>query len=275
MISEMRNKFKNSIDWMFDKSNIVLAILGLALSIIDISNLDEYVIGSSEFPLGKVFYYFIIIFFFLFCLMSFHYGKEIGNLEEENANKSQKIRDLESSLNNVVNDTNDLFKSYLRLLIRNLNFSHTERISMYKIYNNRFKLIGRTSENPRLEEEGRKDYPIDEGIIGKGWAERDFFIDDLPDPCNNIKTYYNRINNISKIPREVVDNIKMKSRTYFVYRINGYDSSPKAVLVFESLKEKAFQKDFIIEKLKDVKQPLIMFTEKNNGVVAIENNMSI
>ena len=67
----------------------------------------------------------------------------------------------------------------------------------------------------------------------------------------------------------------MKSRTYFVYRINGYDSSPKAVLVFESLKEKAFKKDFIIEKLKDVKQPLIMFTEKNNGVVAIENNMNI
>ena len=258
---------------MFDKSNIVLAILGLALSIIDISNLDEYVIGSSEFPLGKVFYWFVIIIFFSFCVISFFYGKEIDKLEQENMNKSQKIRDLESSLNNVVNDTNDLFKSYLRLLIRNLNFSHTERISMYKVYNNRFKLIGRTSENPTLEEEGRKDYPIDQGFIGKGWAERDFFIDDLPDPSN--KTYYNRINIISKIPRDVVDNIKMKSRTYFVYRINGYDSSPKAVLVFESLKEKAFKKDFIIEKLKDVKQPLIMFTEKNNGVVAIENNMNI
>jgi hypothetical protein len=273
MISEMRNKLKNSIDWMFDKSNSAVGLLGFAFSVIDISNIDDWKIGEINFPIGNVLYWICCILCIIFCVISFLYGKEIDKLEKENANKSQKIRDLESSLNNVVNDTNDLFKSYLRLLIRNLNFSHTERISMYKVYNDKFKLIGRTSENPTLEEEGRKDYPIDEGFIGKGWAERDFFIDDLPDPSN--KSYYNRINTISKIPRQVVDNIKMKSRTYFVYRINGYDSSPKAVLVFESLKEKAFQKEFIIEKLKDVKLPLIIFTEKNNGVVAIENNMNI
>ena len=151
MISEMRNKLKNSIDWIFDKSNSAVGLLGFAFSVIDISNIDDWKIGETNFPIGNVLYWICCILCIIFCVISFLYGKEIDKLEEENANKSQKIRDLESSLNNVVNDTNDLFKSYLRLLIRNLNFSHTERISMYKVYDNRFKLIGRTSENPILE----------------------------------------------------------------------------------------------------------------------------
>ena len=69
--------------------------------------------------------------------------------------------------------------------------------------------------------------------------------------------------------------MKMKSRTFFIYRINGYDGNPRAVLVFESLDEKTFTKEFIIEKLNGVKQPLIMFIEKNNGIVITENLLGI
>ena len=111
----MRNKLKNSIDWIFDKSNSAVGLLGFAFSVIDISNIDDWKIGETNFPIGNVLYWICCILCIIFCVISFLYGKEIDKLEEENANKSQKIRDLESSLNNVVNDTNDLFKSYLRL----------------------------------------------------------------------------------------------------------------------------------------------------------------
>ena len=67
----------------------------------------------------------------------------------------------------------------------------------------------------------------------------------------------------------------MKSRTFFVYRINGYDGDPKAIIVFESLKAKGFTKEKIIEGLKGIKQHLVMFVENNNGIVIKENSLNI
>ncbi|HCU46705.1 MAG TPA: hypothetical protein DF610_19595 [Sphingobacterium sp.] len=203
-------------------------------------------------------------------------GQEIEKLENDNNDKSNKINDLESKLNEVVNETNELFNSYLRLLLKNLNFTHTERISVYKVYQDRFKLIGRTSIDPTLSSAGRSDYPITDGFIGKGWREGEFFINNLPEiTANGGNTYYNAINKINSIPRDVVNNLRMKSRNVFIYRINGYDGNPKAVLVFESLQPICFEKEFIIDKLNGVKQPLVMFIEKNNGVVITENILGV
>jgi hypothetical protein len=279
----MRIFLKNSIDYLFDKSLIFSGLCLVILTAVDISNINEWkglFFGIEDFQYGRFLYYFTMLCAIIFGIISTLSGKEIDKLEKENNLKSIKINDLESNLNEVVNETNELFNSYLKLLVKNLNFTHRERISVYKIYNNRFKLLGRTSVDPILMEIGRTEYPINEGFIGKGWREGEYFIDDLPDPesgrnGSGLTTYYNRVNQIHPIPRDVIDNMKMKSRTFFIYRINGYDGNPRAVLVFESLDEKTFTKEFIVEKLNGVKQPLIMFIEKNNGIVITENLLGI
>lgn len=279
----MRNFLKKSIDYLFDKALIFSGLCIIILTVIDISNINEikgFFFGINDFKYGKIIYYFTILGALFFGIISTINGKEIDKLEKENNLKSSKINDLENNLNEVVNETNELFNSYLKLLVKNLNFTHKERISVYKIYNNRFKLLGRTSVDPILMEIGRSEYPINEGFIGKGWREGEFFIDDLPDPesgrnGSGLNIYFNRVNQIHSIPRIVIDNMKMKSRTFFIYRINGYDGNPRAVLVFESLDEKSFTKEFIVDKLNGVKQPLIMFIEKNNGIVITENLLEI
>lgn len=279
----MRNFLKNSVDYLFDKSLIFSGLCLVILTAVDISNITEWkgmFFGIEDFQYGRFLYYFTMLCAIIFGIISTLSGKEIDKLEKENNLKSIKINDLESNLNEVVNETNELFNSYLKLLVKNLNFTHRERISVYKIYNNRFKLLGRTSVDPILMEIGRTEYPINEGFIGKGWREGEYFIDDLPNPesgrnGSGLTAYYNKVNQIHPIPRDVIDNMKMKSRTFFIYRINGYDGNPRAVLVFESLDEKTFTKEFIIEKLNGVKQPLIMFIEKNNGIVITENLLGI
>lgn len=275
----MRNKLKKGVDFFFDKALIISGVCVITLSIIDISNINEITIemfGSQSFKLGKIIYYITVILSFIFGIISVSNGNEVQKLENDNREKSNKINDLESKLNEVVGETNDLFNSYLRLLIKNLNFTHNERISVYKVYENKFKLIGRTSVDPVLMEMGRKEYPVNEGFIGKGWREGEFFVDDLPDcKAKNGNSYYNAVNAINSIPRDVVNNLRMKSRTFFIYRINGYDGTPKAVLVFESLDANKFTKDFIVNKLNGVKQPLVMFIEKNNGVVITENILGV
>lgn len=268
------------IDFVFKYSLHISSILIVLLSVIDISNLDSWKIskwGLTDFPIGKIIYYLTVIGTLIFGLFSINNSNDITKLEANNSEKSNKIIDLENALNDSVKEMNDLFNSYLMLLVKNLNFSHSERISVYKVFEERFILIGRSSNNPNLQRSGRSNYPRDEGFIGKGWAEGEYFINDLPDPAfRNGDTYYNQINSICKIDRGVIKKMNMLSRTYFVYRINGYDSQPKAILVIESLNPNGFEKDEVINKLMGVKQPLVMFIEKNNGVkLQLSNSLGL
>jgi hypothetical protein len=263
-------------DFIFEKSLYVVSILFVALSVIDISNLNEYKFnhwGIVNFPLGKTFYYFCVILTIIFGIIGTEKANTLQSLEKDISKKGDKIIDLENSLNDVVSGMNDLFNSYLTLFVESLNFTHTERVSVYKVYENKFILIGRSSVNPLLSRPGRSSYPISEGLIGKAWAEGEFFVDDLPDPSDRSgTTYYNRLNALNHVPREVINNLKMPSRTFYIRRMNGFENTPKAIIVIESIRNNAFQKQEVINKLDGVKQPLVMFIEKNNGVNLTNNN---
>lgn len=257
-------------DFLFEKSLYITSILFVILSVIDISDLNESKInqwGLVNFPIGKIFYYIITGLTITFGVISTEKANTIKKLEKDITEKGSKIIDLENSVNDVVTGMNELFNSYLSLLIESLNFTHTERVSVYKVYDNKFILIGRSSVNPNLTKAGRNSYPVSEGLIGKAWAEGELFITDLPDPNERGgNTYYNRVNQINPIPREVVNSLNMQSRSYFILRMNGFENRPKAIIVIESQKAGAFQKQDVINKLEGVKQPLVMFIEKNNGV---------
>ncbi|NBA73912.1 hypothetical protein GOQ04_00005 [Emticicia sp. ODNR4P] len=256
----LRKFLHNSIDWLSKYSGHISCIVIVLLSVIDISNLNEWkesFWGLIDVPLGKIVYYISVTLAIIFGIGGLSNQKSITDLEKDNSEKGNKIIDLETALNDSIKEMNELFNSYLTLMVKNLGFGHTERISVYKVYEDNFVLIGRASDNPNLQKIGRSSYPIDEGLIGKGWAEGEFFIDNLPEPhTRNGDTYYTQVNQINKIDREVLRNIKMKSRTYFVFRIKGYDNQPKAVLVIESLNPNAFVKDDVINKLSGVEQPL-------------------
>lgn len=271
----MRKLIHSGVDWLFNKSLYISGISVIILSIIDISNVNDWKVsafGVSEFEIGRIFYYLIVLLALVFGIISITHAKDISELEKDKEEKGLKISDLESTLAEIVHETSDLFNSYIKLIVKNLSFTHQERISVYKVYDDGFKLIGRSSINPNLMEKGRPKYPITDGFIGKGWAEGEYFIDNLPDPnTRGGNTYYQAVNRINQIERSVVDNMNMKSRTYFVYRINGFDSTPKAILVFESERDSAFTKEQIVQSLSGVKQPLVMFIEKNNGVKILDN----
>lgn len=259
-------------EWLFENAVIATSVLFVAFSIIDISNLNEYKFtgwGLVDFPLGKFFYYIVVILTLVFSYFSYEKSKALKSLENDVKTKGDKIDNLENSLTDIVKEMNELFNSYLTLLVESLNFNHTERISVYKVFDDKFILIGRSSRNPVLEKRNRGNYPINEGFIGKAWEEGFYFIDDLPDPGATERskgTYYARVNSISPIPRETIDSMSMLSRSFYIERINGYDGKPKAIIVIESKNNNAFEQEDVKDKLETVKQPLIMFIEKNNGV---------
>lgn len=255
-------------NWLFKYSLHVSSIAILGLAIIDISNINEWTIsafGVSELALGRIIYFLIVAIALVFGIFSISNSSDINNLENKNNENDLKISDLETTLNEVVSETNELFNSYLKLLSNNLGFTHNERISVYKVYENEFVMIGRTSESPNLKRVGRTKYPLNEGFIGKGWDEGEFFISDLPEPeQRGGSTYYNAITAHVSIDKDIVDSLKMKSRTYYVYRMDGFNNEPKALIVAESKLENAFTEQDIQDKLEGVSQPLVMFIEKIN-----------
>ena len=254
------------LDKLFEYSLYVSSIALVTLSVIDISNLNEKTIdifGIPKLEIGKIVYYISVFLAIVFGFFSVNNASEISSIEKDLEEKNAKVSDLENALTEVVSETNELFNSYLKLLVKSLSFTFNERISVYKVFDNTFVMIGRTSESTQLKGTGRANYPLNEGFIGKGWNEGEYFIDDLPDPSpRNGDTYYRVIADIVDIPRDVIDSLTMKSRTYYILRMNGYDDEPKAVLVAESLNQAAFSKQEIEEKLDSVRQPLIMFIEK-------------
>lgn len=267
----MRNKLKKSIDWTYYQSSTISGGLGVVFSIIGISNIHKWNIGECNFPIGKFIYWGVVMLFLIFFITSLFYKKEMSELEK----KINSINDLETKLVEEVNSSNELFNSYLRLLVKSINFTHNDRISVYKVSENKFQLIGRTSINPILMEKGRNEYPIKEGFIGKGWQEEEFFINNLPCPETNFKQYYKKINDISPIPEEVVESMTMKSRNYFVYRMDDNNEKPQAIFVFESKLPNGLKKNLIKEKLVGVKKTLVMFIQRNNGLKVTKKNHQI
>lgn len=264
----MRKKFHHFIDLLFKHSIQISSIALIFLTIVDISNLNEWKIskyGLIDFPIGQILYILFVIIAIICALFSYEDSKTVKSLEKDNEKQASKIIDLETGLTEAVKEMQELFNYYLLILVKNLDFTHTERISVYKVFDDSFVLIGRSSHNPNLRLAGRSNYPLNEGFIGKAWAEGEYFINDLPDQTQrNGDTYYNKVNGICAIPRDVINNMSMLSRTFYINRINGYDALPKAIIVIESLEANAFTKEEVNDKLNSIMQPLVMFIDKNN-----------
>lgn len=270
----MYNFSQRILDWVFRYAVYISSISLIFLSVIDISNWNEYKFtgyGLVAFPLGKIFYCIIVLLTILFAFIGIENNYKIRDLQNELQIKARGIIDVETALNDSIKEMNELFNSYLMLLVESLNFTSSERISVYKVYDDKFLLLGRVSKNPTLEKASRNNYPLNEGFICKGWEEGEFFIDNLPDPSSKLQ-YYTACNGICAIPKDIINGIKMQSRSFYIKRLAGFDAKPKAIIVIESKLKEAFKKEEIDDKLEIVIQPLIMFIENNNGITRTQTN---
>ena len=94
----------------------------------------------------------------------------------------------------------------------------------------------RYSVNPELAKKGRARYPDDEGCIARAWQEQEFHIEDLPDPSDDFDAYLERQESAFGVPRETLESMKMHSRAYLGYRIDGAEPGQwLAVLMIESI----------------------------------------
>lgn len=194
----------------------------------------------------------LISIFLTLALSIFHFIKQdrISKLKETNA-------DLKSDRELVLKDLQAVIRGYLWGIVENLEFAPTDRVTIYSHDDklNHFVPLSRISSNPEFNKHGRNSYPDDEGYIGKTWRDGGFFIDNLPDWYEDKKEYI-RVTHKENFPKSLHNNLRMKSRLYFGWRIsNSKNEEPLAVLIIESTEPQRWsneqlKKYFVQEKKK-------------------------
>lgn len=150
--------------------------------------------------------------------------------------------DLETSLNTANSRSekaqaavSGVLSILLEDLVREIDLSCTNRVTVYYKTNNGFIAIARTASVPSYKNlsEKRKIHPENVGVLGLAWSN--------PDPILRLR--------LDKDPGDWVRNavekygyqedaakaIRMKSRSYFARRIQDGHGKDTGVLVFESL----------------------------------------
>jgi hypothetical protein len=123
------------------------------------------------------------------------------------------------------------------------------RVSLYKHQNSEFVLLGRHADSPAHKNSSKASYPDNEGFIAKGWEDRgEFSICGAPEWKNtgNGTSYraFMRLN--CTISEDRLDQLIMRSRSFFVYRFDNSDSDkPAGIIVLEQTSPAEIDKEMI------------------------------
>ena len=128
--------------------------------------------------------------------------------------------------------------AFLKNVSTFLEMKNHDRISLYVLNGEEFRIIGRYSENPYYKRIGRKKYPSDCGYIAKCLNNNNgnpYFVRvGLP---KNLDKYAERVSKETGMSVDVIKNLSMKSRSYFTRVIKDSSDMNVGILVIESTKE--------------------------------------
>lgn len=165
--------------------------------------------------------------------------KEYSDLEKELDKCNQKMKRIKEEYFKLCSDTiKESFNSFYETT------SGNGRVSIYKHNGSCFTLLGRYSNNPVYNSRGEEIYPDDEGFIAFGWQNQSFYIHSIPKWVGNGTDYKTYVKKHCRINEQRLKSLTMKSRSFYVQRVDSKDSSnPLGIVVFEKID------DTIISKL--------------------------
>lgn len=124
---------------------------------------------------------------------------------------------------------------YLRRSVKDMNFSVTERVSLYTHADGSFLLAGRYSEHPDYCQPRRRRFSEREGCIGKAWFGPSSCQMKFPDPKEKLSQYLERTATACDMDEQVASQIRMKSRHYIARALQSQAEGKRVgVIVFES-----------------------------------------
>ena len=128
-----------------------------------------------------------------------------------------------------------LFSNYLYGYYERFELTSNERVSLYKLDMDRFSCIGRHSDIEIFKAKPSRLYPNNEGCIAKAWQVGKVQDANAPNPEDSLETWVSYNTDKFNFSEDVLMNIKMKSRSFYGFRLRNTQNETIAVLMFESL----------------------------------------
>jgi hypothetical protein len=205
---------------------------------------------------------------------------EINLLKGEKKELDIKIQNLENQISKINHNSIEIVEIHLAYLFEKMKLSNSERISLYKLINNEFYVLGRYSSNPELKRRSRSIYKK-EGLIFKAWQEIKFFKNSGIPIADSKRTkfkknYYKIINDIAPIDEETVWDMKMKSRCFYIKAFKDLmNLEQTSIIVIESKNDRAFEEaDIDLVLNQDEEKRFVAFVEKIDWDFPNINNAS-
>lgn len=186
---------------------------------------------------------------------------EIASLGSQNHQLNIKQQDLENSLRSEVESNYQLaeeliiaFKKIAHLwtcqIFNELGFTVKHRISIYYLDSDKKNLVllDRFAKNHELNLPGRPFFSRDQGVIGKAWAQGEYFEKQIPTFNKRNTNYYKYLEENYGFSRDISSRLRMKSCTIGGFAIENAHGHHIGVIIFESQD----QNDFEDEKLKEL-----------------------
>ena len=199
-------------------------------------NISKYIVGK--------FVYVIVFLVIIFLINEFmktnelmKNDREVTKIKEENKLLEKKRSDLEGYSESIGLFLENLPKEFLRNVSEFLDLKNSERISLYVLDGEKFRIIGRYSENPKYDRNGRCEYPSDCGYISKCLGNNNgnsYYVKErLP---KKLSKYVESVSKDTGMNKDDINNLSMKSRSYFTRVIKDRHNKNVGILVIESTK---------------------------------------
>ena len=137
---------------------------------------------------------------------------KIRKMENKNSSYYNRIEELEINSSAMELDCEKLFSHILHGSFEALNLTKTFRVSLYYLEDKNFICLSRFSKNQKHKEKPNRLYKRDQGCIGSAWENGFCITENLIDPNNNFGKYLIQVESKLNLPRNISENIKMKSR---------------------------------------------------------------
>ena len=236
---EKNNSYRFKLWYTNIRKNWKLYVFDLFLYLFPViviePNISKYIVGK--------FVYVIIFLVIIFLINEFMKTNElmkndceVTKIKEENKILEKKRSDLEGYSESIGLFLENLPKEFLRNVSEFLDLKNSERISLYVLDGEKFHIIGRYSENPKYDRNGRCEYPSDCGYISKCLGNNNgnsyYVKEKLP---KKLSKYLEDVSKDTGMNKDDINNLSMKSRTYFTRVIKDRHNKNVGILVIESM----------------------------------------
>ena len=176
--------------------------------------------------------------------------------------KILNIEEYQRKLENIQDEYAKLCGDYIKIIFTDF-FTDSKgqggRVSIYKIQNDRFILLGRYSNSNEYNKKGRDSYPCDKGFIREGWDKGEFLIYDIPKWTGSGKEYKKFVKEHCNIDDLTLKKIRMKSRSFFIKTIENEKSDSRqdlGIIVFEKMDTSQINSDSIKQVIDENQQQI-------------------